>query len=436
MAPVTLYKTIHQYNKETVSPKDMWKLQEIAMDYSKVKNYVYQRYGGIKSLSKIYPGYTVQNEMTHSGLRGQLGMPSVYFYLVVFDALGDIKAQWAQAKNRVLLNISRNQRFTPEDRHYMRFVLKINPCLDAILSATCPQLPNYLTEQYSGLCAPVDSDNLNRYLGRQIRRQLRKLHTDKADGFSASERAYRYGDHGIYIATKEKRNRIFLLLTDGNCYKKQIYIRLYPELGKVKIEVPVIISTKEHRDYDGEIGISTGIFTMMTTDAGHTYGEQYGEYHKRLTDYVRSRALRHDRTRPENVGRKKYAANKKRLDAGLHDYINQELNRLIRTEKPKIIYVARLPQVSKAGINREINYSVGLWQKGYIRKRLIQKCREQSIQVTEVFGKNISRECSSCGETGMRSGKLFTCPFCGLCMNERTNAAKNVLKRGDAQMRL
>ena len=39
----------------------MKKLQEIAGDYRTVKNYVYQRYGGIKSLSKIYPGYTVQN---------------------------------------------------------------------------------------------------------------------------------------------------------------------------------------------------------------------------------------------------------------------------------------------------------------------------------------------------------------------------------------
>lgn len=61
----------------------MRKLQEIAEDYRAVKNYVYQRYGGIKSLSKIYPGYTVQNEMTASGLRASLGLPSVYFYLAV-----------------------------------------------------------------------------------------------------------------------------------------------------------------------------------------------------------------------------------------------------------------------------------------------------------------------------------------------------------------
>lgn len=46
----------------------MNKLLEIARDYREVRNYVYTRYGGIGSLSKIYPGYTVQNEMTAGGL--------------------------------------------------------------------------------------------------------------------------------------------------------------------------------------------------------------------------------------------------------------------------------------------------------------------------------------------------------------------------------
>ena len=57
-------KTICQYSKEPVSDEDMKKLMEIADGYGRVKNYVYSRYSGIASLSKLYPGYTVQNEMT------------------------------------------------------------------------------------------------------------------------------------------------------------------------------------------------------------------------------------------------------------------------------------------------------------------------------------------------------------------------------------
>ena len=62
-------RTVHQYNKEPVSGEDMKKLQDIAEDYRTVKNYVYARFGGTGSLSKLYPGYTVQNGMTGSGLR-------------------------------------------------------------------------------------------------------------------------------------------------------------------------------------------------------------------------------------------------------------------------------------------------------------------------------------------------------------------------------
>ena len=79
MAPEKVCKTVHQYNQEPIPKEDMEKLQAIAEDYCKVKNYVYVRYGGRGGLSKLYPGYTVQNEMTKSGLRSELGMPSVYF---------------------------------------------------------------------------------------------------------------------------------------------------------------------------------------------------------------------------------------------------------------------------------------------------------------------------------------------------------------------
>ena len=82
-------------------------MAEIAEDFRSVKNYVYQRYGGIRSLSKIYPGYTVQNEMTAGGLRTQLGMPSVYFYMAVFYALGAIKIQRTRTKKVVSILLIR-----------------------------------------------------------------------------------------------------------------------------------------------------------------------------------------------------------------------------------------------------------------------------------------------------------------------------------------
>lgn len=68
----TICKTVHQYNKEPIPAYEMKKLQEIAKDYRSIKNYVYERFGGIQSLKVIYPGYTVQKKMTDSGLRKNL----------------------------------------------------------------------------------------------------------------------------------------------------------------------------------------------------------------------------------------------------------------------------------------------------------------------------------------------------------------------------
>ena len=100
--PETITKTVCQYNSAPVSPEDMKLLMEISKDYGTVKRIVYERYSGIRSLNKLYPGYTVQNEMTQSNVRQSIGIPSVYFYRALFDALSDIKAEWTRTKKSVL----------------------------------------------------------------------------------------------------------------------------------------------------------------------------------------------------------------------------------------------------------------------------------------------------------------------------------------------
>lgn len=427
-----IYKTVHQYNKTPLPAKDMEKLTELAGDYGKVKNYVYQRYGGIKSLSKIYPGYTVQNEMTESGFRACLGLPSVYFYLAVFDALGDIKANWSHTKNRVSKAVRENPNLTATERRYLRFVMKVSGCFEAILTEKEIVLTKPWNERYDELRSLVDERRLNLYLCRQVRKHLKKLHTDKYEGFYISERAYRYGDHGIYFSIKEKRKRLFIPLTDGNQYKKRLYIRLFPEEGKVDIQIPIEIRSVEIEDYTREIGLALGIQNMFVTDDGTVYGKEYGKFQMELTDYVREGISRYNRNKRNNPGRKKYYAGKKRLEAALHTYINTEINHMLTGEKPKVIYIPKLPQASRAGVSRTINYSVGMWQRGYIKKRLAQKCRERSVELIDVMGKDISNECSRCGSMGIKKNSVFTCPECGLQLFEKENAAKNALKRGRA----
>lgn len=408
----------------------MQKLLEIAEDYREVKNYVYARYGGIGSLSKIYPGYTVQNEMTASGLRERLNMPSVYFYLAVFDALGDIKSQWTKIKSRILKLVNKNEGFTPEEKHYIRFLLKVSNAFEAALNQKPMELVKNVQKQYDELAEHVDVEKMHRYLCRQVRKYQVKIHTDTADGFTIAERAYRYADHGIYISIKEKRKRVFIPLTDSKQYKSQSYVKLYPKEQRIEIKVPVYVSVRSHGDYQNQVGIAVGLYTMLTTDEGHSYGEELGTYQTAYSEWIRQQTGSYNRNRSNNPGRKKYKAKKRRMEEQLHSYINHELNRFLQTEKPEVVYMVKLPKPQGGGVNKKINHSVAQWQRGYIRKRLGQKCREQSVEIVEVLGKDISNECSCCGTRGKKKDGKFICPSCGYEAEEKTNTARNVKKRG------
>ncbi len=430
MPSQTVCKTVRQYNKEPILPEAMEKLTEIANDYCRVKNYVYARYGGIGSLSKLYPGYTVQNEMTRSGLRGELGMPSVYFNLAIFDALGDIKAQWTRTKSKLSRLIGQNENFLPEEKHYLRFLIKTANAFDAVLNQKAVNLPAEIMKKREELASAVDCEKLHRYLCRQVRKHEVRLHADAAAGFSVTERAYRYADHGIYISTKQNRKRVFVGLTDNNSYKNQLYIRLYPEEGRLEIRVPVNVTVRMHADYTRQVGVAFGMPCMLTTHEGNRYGERLGEYQNAYAEWLREQMSSYSRNRKDNPGRKKYLAQKQRLTEQLHNYINRELNLFLRKEKPQTVFIPKLPAMQAGKGDSRINHSVALWQRGYIRERLLLKCREQSVEATEVFAKGIGRTCSRCGEPGQRKEGFFHCERCGYRVEEKTNTAQNVLKRG------
>lgn len=376
--------------------------------------------------------------MANSGLRETLGLPSVYFNLAVFEAVADIKSQWSKIKSKILKNLNRKERFTEEEKHYLRFLLKVNNCFIAVLTQTEWKIPTQIQQQWERLQAEVDTSYLHRYVCRQVRKYHVKLCTEQTMVFSLTERAYRYGNHGIFISTKEKRIRVFIPLTDQNQYQCQLSIRLFPENKKIELFVPIQVKIQKHPEYVKEIGLAMGMYTMFTTNEGHWYGEQLGEYQISYANWVREQTMRYQKNKKANQGRKKYAAKKHRFEEQLHSYINQELNRLLKEEQPAILYIVKLPKPQKRKGNKNINYSVSLWQRGYIRKRLEQKCREQSISVVEVLGKDISRECSECGVVSEKESKkkenngmvFFCCPACGLKLEEKMNTARNILQRG------
>lgn len=432
-------KAIHQYSKGKISNENMDILMEIGHGCMVTKNYIYQRYGGIKSLEKLYPGYTIETEVKAAGFREKIGLPSVYFSAAMDRALGDIRIMWAQVKSGINDAASKNERFSPEDRHYIRFVIKVSGCFENILNGKPVSVPKEMLPRYENILAELGDrseervKNLNRYICRQTRKRLRKQHTDNETYFAIKMRGYRYGEldgvHGIFLTTKVNRKRIFIPLTDTNVYDRTLDIKLNPQKRTMEIIVPLFVNTRQHDDYTNEIGISLGLWNMITTSTGNVYGSAFGKMQNEISDYILKEMRQNGKVKISNT--KKYMAYKAKMDAALKNYVNMEINRMLEKEKPKIIYMAKLPRnpgMSMKGTGD--TYFLRMWKKGFVTERIQWKCQNNGIKITEVIGKGISTDCSVCGQKGYIEGENFKCSTCGFEENKKINGARNALNRG------
>jgi transposase len=449
-------KSVHQYSKGKISSENMDVLMDIGHGCMVTRNYIYQKYGGIRSLVKVYSGYEVDSEVRAAGFREKIGLPSVYFSASMNRALGDIKIMWAQVRNGINEAVSRNERFSPEDRHYIRFVLKTDVCYWNILNGKTMPLPEKIQPGYEKVIADLGGgrsqrvENLNRYLCRQTRKRLRRQHTDNRLRFTIKKQGYRYGElngeHGIFLATKINRQRMFIPLTDTNVYDRMLDISLNPQKKSVEIIIPIFVNTQIHEDYINEIGISLGLWDMITTNTRNIYGGSFGKMQQEISRFILEENYRE---KPENVSdTQNYQTRKKKMDAALKNYVNMEINRMLEQEKPKAVYMAKLPRnpgmhtAARHRDAKQLTKGIGdthllrMWKKGFVTERLQWKCQKNGIKLVEVIGKGIGRECSSCGQNGYTAGEKFKCPVCGFEENKKINGAKNALNRGQTGRKL
>ena len=431
-------KSIHQYSKGKISSENMDVLMEIGHGCMVTRNYIYQRYGGIKSLGKLYSGYAIDAEVKTAGFREQIGLPSVYFTASVNRALGDIKIMWAQIKNGINDAANKNERFSPEDRHYIRFAVKVNGCLENILTGKPVSLPEEIQSRYESIIAELGDENgqrvrsLNRYICRQTRKRLHRQHTDNATYFTIKKQGYRYGEsegqHGIFLATKVNRQRIFIPLTDTNVYDRMLDIKLNPQKRTVEIIIPLFVNTRQHEDYTNEIGISLGLWDMIATSAGNVYGSEFGKMQQEISRFILKENYHDDKKSISNTQR--YLERKAAMDAALKNYVNRELNRMLAQEKPNTIYMAKLPRNPGMMKGTGDTHLLRMWKKGFVTERLQWKCQQNGVNIIEVIGKGIGMECSACGQKGTVKGENFRCHACGFEENKKVNGARNALNRG------
>lgn len=436
----TVTKTLVQYSAPLPEATVTF-LEGIAEDYGKVKNYVYQRYSGIKSVNKLTPVYTILNEMRSCGLRNQLGLPSVYYELAVADAVADIKGNWGRLKNKISDLIRENKNLSPEDRLYLRTVLKIGSVFSAILKSEPSEMP----DNAKGL--DIDTKRLNNLLRRLVRRHLTVPATENVNTFRVNPNGYKYQDGGIYLVSRIPRKRVFIPLKDNRVFDRQILITM--QGNTALLYVPIETKVKHHEDYQGTVYMHIGNRDMLTLSNGNIYGQDLEA--RVYPETLRLEAKNHERgavlrnykihiaagdtvkagkIERNNLGKKKYESIKTRERAKTQDYINTELNRMLKKEKPARIIIPKPVTKNKTKIySKTANLKLKRSFNGYIRKRLAFKCQINSIELIEINSKGTGSICSECGGEGKCYKGEFTCKSCGLNTSIGLNSARNIEKK-------
>jgi hypothetical protein len=433
----TMTKIVWQYS-EPLPEETMTFLRGIAEDCCKVKNYVYERYSGVKNLNSLTPVYTILNEMRYCGLREQLNLPAVYYELAIADAVTNIKCSWGMVKNKVGEKITANENLSDNDRIYLRTVLKMGSVYAAVLNRQSYEMP----KNAAGL--DIDVKRLNNLLCRLTRRYLTQPKTDSVSSFRISPNGYSYKDGAMRIVCRVPRKRISIPLKDGRTFDRQIQVHIKDNF--VALAVPIEAKIKKHQDYTNTVYIHIGNQDMFTLSNEHVYGASLSELtnpeterlakknqerHRIYTAY-RQHAESGNRHKTENIeannlGRRKYDSQKEKEKRRTTNFINTEMNRMFRTEKPARIVITKPVTKNKSKLysksgNRKLTRNF----RGYIRDRLTYKCQVNAVELVELNSKGTGKICSACGAEGKRQGREFTCESCGLKTTIALNSAKNI----------
>lgn len=436
----TLTKTITQHTGE-LDQETLSFLYGIAEDYAKVRNAVYQRYSGIRHVNQLTPVYGILNEMRSCGLREQLNLPVVYYELAVADAVSDIKTRWAVLKKKLNGLVTENENLSADEKMYIRTVLKINSTFSAILNREPYELPDNAKD------LRLDTDRLNNRIRRMVRKYLTEPKTEYTRLFRVSPNGYRYKDGGIYLVSRIPRHRVFIPLKNHERYDRQILFML--EENSATLHIPVEARIKTHEDYTNTVFMHIGNRVMFTLSDGTVYGEgleqmvfpetlrldkknqEHGRLRREAENY-RAEGLddKAEAIESNNLGRQKYSSRKARERANTVRYINTEINRMLREEKPaRIVIPSRVLKKCTKHYSRTVNLKLTRSFQGFIRERLAFKCRLNSVEIVEVNAKGTGSLCADCGTEGKCWKDEFVCEHCGSHTTVALNAAKNVEKK-------
>ena len=432
-----MIKTVKQFSfslsKETIS-----ELTLIAHRYSKVKNYIYARFGSINGLQYIDNPREVRDEWIKSKFAIQWKLSARYWKLALSEAFSNIKTNWEQTKKSIRKNI--NQRdLTKDEKHYINYILRSNRLLHKVLINKPEIIEKFLK---------LDQSKLNRLIKRLVRKYHHKSFSKKKKSFMLDSAMYRFVNDGIEITSLTPRKRLKINLTDATKRDGNIRVVIDKFNQRVEIHSTTKVEAKEHNNTN-IVAIDKGFSKMLATSNKSFYGIKLSKKLIELSEKLNKKNRQRNKLRSLykkyleknnlkkakklkrfNLGAKKYNRQKSKIKSNIESYINKSINEFIENEKPKVVVVENLTFVTKnknekpAKLNRWLNS----WLKGYIQERLEYKLSANGAELAIVNPAYTSQICHLCNYFGKRKGDRFYCETHGV-VDADYNASVNILQR-------
>jgi len=442
-------QTVKQYCLDT-DEESYNEVTLIAYRHSKVRNYVYGRYGSIKGLSYLKNHRKkIRNEWVKSGFARAWGLPDRHWKNALDSAVGIIKSQWSNCKNKIKKAVYGNSNLEKDERFYIYYILKADSLLNSLLTCKDFKKPKKIKD------LKIRETYVHNLIKRYVRKHKgRNPVSRKARSFEIDSSMYRYeqeeGQNVLSIQGLKRGKRIKLKVTDDRRFKGNLRIVIK---SKERIEIHNCVKAKINKISEEEktIGIDKGYTVLIATSEGTFYGEKLNSFLSEETERLNEINRKRNKLRSlvkknlekghikkakriikYNLGNRKYWRKKETSRARLESYINNEVEKFIKKEKPSDVVLENLNFINwREKLPKKIKRQLSRWVKGYINERLEYKFSLNDIKTAVVNPAYTSQICSFCGHFGVRRGDRFYCPHCDRVVHADYNAGKNVLARKD-----
>ena len=441
--------SIQRIASEKLADTDLNSLVQLAHRYAKTRNYFNTRFSSPDCLADLkYYRSTLRPQIVSSTVKEDFRLPARYWKLALDESISNIRSLWENCKNEIRHAASRNDRISEEEFHYINTMLCWDNRFEDILCHRSHTIP----EEFKKL-------NYKR-LDSLIRRYARKRrgatpYVRRERGFMLDSGLYKQKGNKLYVSSLEKHQRIEITMKSDIKLSGNIRLIIRDD-GSVEIHRHIKQTVKPEKG-SAVVGVDKGYSRMIATSSENIYGEELGtmltaesdrlseKNRKRNQYYAMARALeksgdkdKADRIRQNNLGKQKYNRKKRKAEGKISSYINHEIIRFCKQEKPQEIVEENLDfTYCKDDRGKRYNRRMASWCKGEIKRSLSRHAEKNSIKITPVNAAYTSQQCSNCGCLGERNGKSFSCPHCNSKMDADINAAKNILfRKEDTEIRL